>query len=148
MIRKYNKNDYPRVLDIYARSKLDELRFESRSFNLLPLDKDQKRLAQLMESDIYVYEKGDVLGYGARYKNEIRALFVHPSFRGQGVGRELLEYLLGEISGAVHLQVAKTNDPVKNLYRKYGFVVTRELQTTYSGVPVLANEMVRPPSAN
>ncbi|WP_444944088.1 GNAT family N-acetyltransferase [Microbulbifer sp. ZKSA006] len=147
MIRKYNKNDYSSVLDIYARSKLDELRFESRNFNLLPLDKDQKRLAQLMESDIYVYENSEVVGYGARYKNEIRALFVHPSVRGQGIGKELLEHLLGEINGEVRLQVAKTNDPVKNLYRKYGFVVTGELETTYSGVPVLANQMVRPSSA-
>ncbi|WP_444931350.1 GNAT family N-acetyltransferase [Microbulbifer sp. SSSA002] len=147
MIRKYNKNDYSSVLDIYARSKLDELRFESRNFNLLPLDKDQKRLAQLMESDIYVYENSEVVGYGARYKNEIRALFVHPSVRGQGIGKELLEHLLGEINGEVRLQVAKTNDPVKNLYRKYGFVVTGELETTYSGVPVLANQMVRSSSA-
>ncbi|MCO1336164.1 GNAT family N-acetyltransferase [Microbulbifer sp. OS29] len=148
MIRKYNKNDYRCLLDIYSRSKLDELRFESRSFDLLPLDEDKKRFASLMESDIYVYEKSEVVGYCALYGNEIRALFVHPSSRGEGIGCALLEHLLAKISGPALLHVAKTNDPVKNLYRKYGFFVTREFEATYSGIPVLANEMVRLPRSD
>lgn len=53
-IREYNEKDFPSVLQIYAKSKLDELRFEQRVFKLLPLESDEKRLSALKESKIYV----------------------------------------------------------------------------------------------
>jgi len=47
-ISAFSEKDYPRVLDIYGNSKLDELRFEN----------DEKRLSALKESDIYIYHQG------------------------------------------------------------------------------------------
>ena len=143
-IRAFVNSDYQTLLDIYAHSKLDELRFETDTFELLPLEKDRKRLGQLMESDIFVYDDGEVLGYGALFGNEIRALFVAPDARKKGIGRLLLEFLLSRVSGRVNLYVAKTNKPAKRLYQAYGFTVEDEFLTEYNGKPVYANEMVRP----
>lgn len=142
-IRPFEKRDYPAILEIYSMSKLDELINETKQFELLPLDKDPKRLSELFESDIYVYEEAGIMGYGALFGAEIRALFVHPHGRRKGLGRQLLEYLLAKVEGDTTLYVAKTNNNAKNLYEKFGFIVVGEFKTEYNGVPVLANKMLR-----
>ena len=142
-IRAFCEKDYPKLLEIYANSKLDELRFENRKFKLLPLEHDKKRLSALKESTIYVIDDGTVLGYGALYQSEIRAIFVCPSARRKGIGKKLLAFLLSQINDDARLFVAKTNFPAKALYKAYGFEITNEFLTEYNGVPVYANEMVR-----
>jgi len=142
-IREFNDTDYLSILEIYSSSKLDELRFEKRKFDLLPLDNDERRLSALKESKIYVYDDGQISGYGAIFETEIRALFVHPRARGKGIGKEILEFLLSQIDGKANLFVAKTNTPAKELYMAYGFEVSNEFLTEYNGESVIANEMVR-----
>jgi|SRR5882724_7809208 len=142
-IRPFHENDFAAILDIYAKSKLDELIYECRGFVLLPLEQDQKRLAELQESDIYVCEDNGVVGYGALFRSEIRALFVLPDCRGKGIGKLLLKHLLSCIEGPAVLYVAKSNAPAKSLYETFGFKVAEEFETTYNSVPVLANKMVR-----
>ena len=142
-IHPFVPSDFPRLLDIYAASKLDELKNEPRTFELLPLDQDSQRLDQLLESDIYVYKNADMMAYGALHQDEIRALFVHPESRGNGIGKALLEFLLLKIKGEACLYVAKSNVSAKALYGAYGFKVTEEFETQYNGVSVLANKMIR-----
>ncbi len=143
-IRQFLENDFPAIKDIYARSKLDELRFENQTFQLLPLERDARRLAELRESDIFVYEVDSrVVAYGALFKSEVRALFVHPDVRGLGIGRSLLEFLLSKIVRSANLYVAKNNAPAKKFYRAYGFFDVEEFETSYNGVSVYANKMVQ-----
>jgi len=144
-IRPFNNADLPAIFDIYRQCKLDELRFEQQTFTLLPLEEDEVRLRQLLASDIFVYESNGILAYGAVYQSEIRALFVTPQARGQGIGQQLLDFLLDKTTGDTSLYVAKTNAPAKQLYKKYGFKVTDEFQTHYNGLPVQANKMVLTP---
>ena len=80
-IRQYKKTDLPKIFEIYAQSKLDELRFEKSKFDLIRLEDDPKRLPKIIESDIYVYEQNEILGFGAIFDSEIRALFVSPDAR-------------------------------------------------------------------
>jgi len=146
-IRPFNNADLPAIFDIYSQCKLDELRFEQQTFTLLPLEEDDSRLGQLLASAIYVYEDDGILGYGALFQSEIRALFVPPQARGQGIGQRLLDFLLSKTSGETCLYVAKTNAPAKQLYKKYGFKVTDEFQTHYNGLAVQANKMVLTPKS-
>jgi putative acetyltransferase len=141
-IRKYTDKDYTAVVEIYNLSKIDELQYEEVQFKLLPLAEDSKRLFELKESDIYVYSDLTVIGYCAIYGTEIRALFVHPNWRGEGVGRSLLEYLLSKCTGEVSLFVAESNLPAKKLYALYDFKIVDEFKTTYNGEFVLANKMI------
>ena len=143
MIRKFQDSDFNVIAEIYSLSKLDELRFEEGWFELLPIQEDEKRLRELMESQIFVYDDDRILGYGAVHENEIRAIFVNPSHRGKGIGKSLLEFLIEKAWLPSKLYVAKSNTPAKNMYRKYGFTVTKEFETSYNGKVVLANEMVR-----
>lgn len=142
-IRVYLQDDLPAIFDIYRCSKLDELKFEYNTFTLLPLEYDQVRLNGLMESDIYVYQEHNCIScYGAVCGNEIRALFVHPDFRGKGIGRRMLEFLLSTIQGQPCLYVSSSNEPAKRLYQMYGFSVTDTFETTYNHEPVIAQKMV------
>jgi putative acetyltransferase len=149
-IRPYQDEDLVQLFDIYAQSKLDELKYEKlesseQPFTLLPLDQDPKRLFELMESDIYVFFAGDsiIQGYGALYDNEVRALFVHPECRSLGIGKQLLEFLLQQISGEAQLYVAQSNYPAKQLYGAYGFKVDYDFETSYNGRAVMAERMSR-----
>lgn len=142
-IRSFNEKDFPAIMDIYAKSKMDELVNESRTFKFLPLDKDLKRLIEFQESDVYVFEHNGIIGYGALFGCEIRGLFVHPDGRGKGFGKLLLAHLLSKIEEPAFLYVAQTNTAAKVLYEKFGFKVVEEFETTYNRVPVLANKMMR-----
>jgi len=143
-IRAYTENDLAEIFNIYDHSKLDELKFDDNVFTLLPLEKDKVRLGGLMESEIYVYQKeAHTFGFGAICGSEIRALFVHPKYRGIGIGKKLLEFLLSIIQGEPCLYVASTNQPAKYLYQRYGFSVIDTFETTYNQVPVVAHKMAR-----
>jgi putative acetyltransferase len=143
-IRTFTQNDLAVIFDIYNRSKLDELKFEDKVFTLLPLEKDDVRLSALMASKIYVYQEQNLIcGFGAICGSEIRALFVHPEYRGVGIGKSLLEFLLSNIQGQACLYVASSNQPAKHLYQQYGFNVTDTFETTYNQAPVFAQKMAR-----
>lgn len=140
-IRKYIQSDRNKILDIYAKSKLDELKFEKIKFELLPLEKDEKRFTQLFESDIYVYEENEVAAYCANFGSEISGLFVHPSNRRKGIGNKLFEFILSKTSDSAFLYVAASNSPAIKLYKKYGFEIIEEFSTSYNNVDVKAVKM-------
>lgn len=141
MIRPYRRCDHSSILEIYAASKMDELKNEKQNFEFLPLMQDKIRSEKLFESKIFVFEDKAVVGYCAFFENEIRAIYVEPSRRGEGIGKQMLEFLLISIKGKPYLFVAKTNIEAKQLYQKYGFRVVDEFQTKYNNVEVLANKM-------
>ena len=142
-IRKFKESDLPIILDIYSKSKLDELFYEKSKFELILLENDSARLKELLESVIYVYEDDAVVGYGALFGNEIRGLFVYPSHRRKGIGKSIFEYLLSKTTGQASLYVAKSNMPAKNLYTNYGFELVEEFNGTYNNNNVVVNKMVR-----
>ncbi len=144
IIRSYNKADFPDIATIYARSKLDELKFEDAPFTLLPLEQDKRRLKRFKSSTIFVAVDPRIIGYGACIGNEIRALYVDPDARGCGAGTKILQYLLSYINSPARLCVAKSNTPAKNLYCKFGFTVVGEFKSSYNGKPVVVSEMAQP----
>lgn len=143
-IRPFRESDFPEIIHIYARCKLDELAYENNTFKLIPLDRDQKRLTELQESAIYVCEADGVVGYGALFGSQIRALFIHPDSRGKGFGKRLLTHLLSLSDGPVTLQVVKSNLPAMRLYQECSFKLVEEIEAFYNGVDVIAYKMLRP----
>lgn len=140
-IREYNENDKKSILNIYAQSKLDELKFENIEYKLLPLEEDNDRFSKLIESDIYVYDNNGIVAYGAHFGSEIRALFVLPGARRKGIGLKLFEFILSKIYGNASLYVTASNGPAINLYRKYGFKIIEEFETSYNSINVKAIKM-------
>jgi len=67
-------------------------------------------------------------GFESETVGEIHELFVHPSYRGRGIGRMLVEkvtdYAKEKKRGIMGLWVGVKNLPAKEFYRKLGFVET------------------------
>jgi ribosomal-protein-alanine N-acetyltransferase len=72
-----------------------------------------------------------IVGYGGYWRiqdeGHIVNLAVHPEYRSQGCGREILKYLLSEMQSqdirAVFLEVRRGNEAAQNLYLSYGFKI-------------------------
>ncbi|MUL77235.1 ribosomal protein S18-alanine N-acetyltransferase [Mycolicibacterium sp. CBMA 226] len=63
------------------------------------------------------------LGRKPPFEYEIHTIGVDPAYQGQGIGRELLEALLGIADGGtVFLEVRTDNEPAIGLYESTGFV--------------------------
>lgn len=142
-IRPYREDDFPAVLNIYAKSKLDEFAYENQQFELLPLEQDPRRFKSFITSQVSVYEAGSTLAYASQIGADLTSLFVHHDGRGKGIGRALMQHMLNKVEGAATLYVTKSNPPAKRLYEQFGFVITEEFMTDYNSVPVCANKMVR-----
>jgi len=65
---------------------------------------------------------GEVVGFMGVEGAEVGALFIHPEWRGQGIGRRLLTYAV-ETLGATELDVNEQNDQAVGFYRRMGFDV-------------------------
>jgi len=143
-IRQYKQSDRASILAIYAETKLDELQFENSEFELLPLEQDLQRSAQIFQADIFVYGCDDIVAFCAYSGKEIRALFVHRNARGKGIGKKLLTFMLARINDNATLYVAASNYPAISLYQYYGFETITQFSTTYNNVTVIAQQMKQP----
>ncbi len=70
---------------------------------------------------------GDLVGYAViwHYADELHIanIAIHPHHRRQGLGRQLLQYILREFGDAhfAFLEVRTSNTPAIQLYRSFGF---------------------------
>ena len=92
-------------------------------------------------------EQGQLVGMGglrpmSAERAELCKLHVHPQAQGKGYGRQLAEALLREAAArrltTVELHVTVTQTAAVALYRKLGFVPTKQavFETTVGGVPL------------
>ncbi|MDQ6771454.1 MAG: GNAT family N-acetyltransferase, partial [Candidatus Dormibacteraeota bacterium] len=76
------------------------------------------------------------------------SMWVEPPARGQGLGRRLVEAVVGWAAGRghdrLHLWVVQGNETASGLYRSCGFVPTGVSQPVGGGRPDVEQEMVRP----
>jgi ribosomal protein S18 acetylase RimI-like enzyme len=142
-VRKFRETDFPGIENVYANSKLDELKFEGRSFTLIPLREAPAVLAAFIESDVIVYEDGRVLGFAATFSGQLRALFVHADARRHGIGQALLNAVIAKEIGPISLNVAKSNVLARTFYERYGFAVVGEITRQYDGIDVVYSRMTR-----
>lgn len=64
-VRKFNDADLGAVCRIYANAKRDELAYEGKLVEIIPLEEDAVIMAAFRESDVFVYEDGGVVGFAA-----------------------------------------------------------------------------------
>lgn len=142
-VRPYKEADWEAVREIYDLSKPDEMRGGVDASAIIPLQQDPAALALFRDSVILVAEDGErVIGFGGYKQNYISWLFVHPACRRQGVGRALLNEIMGRLKGSATLNVGPWNLAARRLYQGVGFVTVREFVGTFNGrdVAVLALE--------
>jgi ribosomal protein S18 acetylase RimI-like enzyme len=141
MIRAYKESDFPDIERIYNASKKDEFAGEKFDITVVPLSEDQQMLQLLRESNIYIYEKSDIVGFAGAKENYISWLFVHPDFRGKNIGKKLVSHVLSKLNGEVTLTVARSNIAATNLYQNLGFDIAKEFTGRYQGNPIVVRKM-------
>ncbi len=133
-LRRYEKEDWNKIKNIYDLSKPDEMRGSIDLRALIPIEKDEKGLILFKESQILVVEENNtILGFGGHKGNYISWLFIHPNHRRRGTAKMILNHILSKQSGSIRLNVGKYNEAAKSLYFKFGFQVEREFTGSFNG---------------
>ena len=79
-------------------------------------------------------EAGKVVGFIGVRDDDVEMLFIDPAWRGQGVGRRLMEYAIHEC-GATTVDVNEQNDQALGFYLKMGFEVVGRSELDGMGKP-------------
>jgi ribosomal-protein-alanine N-acetyltransferase len=92
-----------------------------------------------------------LLGYAGALEGEVHTIGVDPEWQGRGIGKMLLEELLGradEAKAPVFLEVRTDNTTAIRLYEKYGFEQIGLRRRYYHPSGADAYTMARPRSAS
>lgn len=120
IIRDMREDDIDEVLNIEKKS------FKTPwSRDAFKKEVNENKLARYIVASI----DGKVIGYGGIWlivdEGHITNIAVHPSFRGLGIGKLLVEGLIEVCKNRgisrMTLEVRKSNKIAQSLYKKYGF---------------------------
>lgn len=126
--------DIPHVVEVWEASV--------RATHHFLTEADIQHLKPLVGADLTGLETlagvrddaGLVVGFIGVEGVEVAALFIHPAWRGQGIGRRLLTYAI-EALGATVLDVNEQNDQAVGFYRRMGFEVASRSEEDGMGLP-------------
>ena len=79
-------------------------------------------------------DAGNILGFLGVAEGKIEMLFIHPDWRGQGIGKLLLNYAVNDM-GATKLDVNEQNPLAVGFYEHLGFKVTCRSEVDGMGNP-------------
>ena len=91
-----------------------------------------------MESGFFVskhsYLSLTIERLGADYEHKIEMLYVLPQHMNKGIGSTLLQYVLDNYKETLEIGVSKGNPVSMHIYKKHGFVITRDEDYDVSGI--------------
>lgn len=132
-IEKPLPSDFNEITDVWeasVRATHDFLREEDILF-FRPLILNE----YLKAVDLYVVKSdGRIAGFTGLSDEAIEMLFIHPAFRGSGIGRELLQFAVRERS-VTKVDVNEQNALAVGFYQKMGFSVKGRSETDGLGKP-------------
>ena len=122
-IRKANKVDINRVMDIWLQANLEAHNFVDPSYW-----KDNFAVVkqEIQSADVFVVEvKNEIVGFAGLKEDYLAGIFFDQKVRHQGLGTELLNYLKQRYPQLI-LDVYQKNLAAINFYRKNGFKIIQE----------------------
>lgn len=85
--------------------------------------------------DLYCIKNNDTItGFMGLSEGSIEMLFIHPAFRGSGIGKSLLQFAINELN-ANKVDVNEQNDQALGFYLKMGFKVVNRSELDGMGKP-------------
>ena len=124
MIRKYEESDIEELLDVWYKASSIAHPFLDSAF----MEQERKNIRNIYipNTKTYVYTQKDVLeGFIAMMGNEVGAVFVRPEKQGQGIGKELMDFVC-QYHKTLEVEVFKDNKIGRSFYNKYGFKIIDE----------------------
>lgn len=145
-ISPVHAEDFPRVVEVWEASVRATHHFVKESdieiFRPMVRDGLPHIPITCMRDD-----KGRVAGFIGVADHKVEMLFIHPDWRGQGIGRQLLQHAVDEL-GAVALDVNEQNEQALGFYLRMGFEVIgrSELDSTNKPYPLLHMRLADKPT--
>ncbi len=130
-IRKATKKDLSRIAEIYV--------FNNR-INYFPIFKDDEfsfgelQVVTIIDNyfgkdeilkNILVYDDGLIKGFIEMNGTEICKIYVDTFFQSEGIGKEIIEYVINEYH-ANNLWALEKNERAISFYKRHGFKLTGE----------------------
>ena len=135
VIKRAQIKDWPLLLTIFDESLRSIEQYESHS------EDDYAKLYQCLMNhsfplyDIYMYVVEEkVFGFICYYNHKIEMLYILPQHMNRGIGTKLLQYVLDNYKENLEIGVAKNNPVSTHLYKKHGFIITKEEDYDVSGI--------------
>ncbi len=127
-------DDLPRVVEVWEASVRATHHFltedDIQFFKKLVPD----ALAQLEHLDCVRDDEGQVAGFIGVEGKEVASLFIHPDWRGLGIGRRLIEYAIKTL-GTTDVEVNEQNEQAVGFYERMGFEVVSRSELDGMGKP-------------
>ena len=132
-IRPLQEADLDTVVDLWLKSSIKAHSFIEASF--WEGQVNAMREVYIPSADTWVADyEGMLVGFVSLNEEMLAALFVHPFFQGNGVGKQLLQFAM-EQSDSLVLSVYKENKRAMDFYRKQGFEAIQEQVDKHTGMP-------------
>lgn len=127
-------DDYARVVEVWEASvrATHEFATEADIEVFRPLVRDG--LPEVPQLLCVRERAGQVAGFIGVQDGKVEMLFVHPAWRGQGIGRRLLSYAVTTL-GASELDVNEQNPQALGFYLRMGFEVVGRSAVDSMGKP-------------
>jgi putative acetyltransferase len=126
-------DDIPRLVEVWEASVRATHHFVAESDIQIfrPLVHDSPHV----EYSVSVRDEyGIVAGFAFVAEGKVEALFIHPKWRGQGIGKRLLKYAVDAL-GATALDVNEQNEQALGFYLHMGFKVVGRSERDGMGKP-------------
>ena len=75
-----------------------------------------------------------IIGFLGVAEQNLEMLFIHPDFRGKGIGKTLLDYSIENLK-VTKVDVNEQNEQAVGFYKHYGFETTNRSELDSSGKP-------------
>lgn len=132
-IRPLQEADLETVVDLWLKSSIKAHSFIEASF--WEGQVNAMREVYIPSADTWVADyEGMLVGFVSLNEEMLAALFVHPFFQGNGIGKQLLQFAM-EQSDSLVLSVYKENKRAMDFYRKQGFEAIQEQVDKHTGMP-------------
>jgi putative acetyltransferase len=142
IIDTIHRNEYPDVVDLWeasVRATHDFLKEEDIAYFkplILSTYLDAVKLRCVRDS------AGQILGFAGVAEGNLEMLFVHPDYRGQQIGKMLIDYSIQHLQVST-VDVNEQNGQALGFYQYFGFEVVgrSEVDPTGRPYPVLHLEL-------
>ena len=130
-IRRFRKQDSRKVSNMIRKTLMEVNIKDSPRFAIEELHREYspKELIKLIkEREIYIItEKDKIIATGGLEDNYICTVFVHPDYRGKGIGKIIMNYLENKIKDKGHSYSELNSGPTAlTFYKKLGYKKIKE----------------------
>lgn len=130
MIRKYEKNDHERVMEIWLASNIEAHSFIRREYWQECFSAAADAITR---AEVYIaLTGGEIVGFIGLNKGHIEGVFVDGAHRSEGVGKSLIDFVKG-LYNRLSLCVYEKNDRAIEFYRREDFLPVRKTVDVSTG---------------